>query len=122
MPTVPGDEALFKALCQLLRPLAKSLVCVTDSERSYYLNTCRPGPEGKPVFFGAVQRKKGGVSFHLMPVYSHPELLKGASALLKKSMTGKSCFTFKAVDPAQFKELGALAQAGLDTYRKAGLA
>ena len=43
-----------------------------------------------------------------MGVYFEPALLKGISPELKKRMQGKSCFNFKTVDKALFKELGEL--------------
>jgi len=85
------------------------------------------GMEIAPVFnrnqagFGGVQIKKNYVSYHLMPVYAFPDLLDGLSPELKKRMQGKSCFNFKTVDKALFKELGALTRKGYQRYKKEGL-
>ena len=50
----------------------------------------------------------------------YPELLDGASPELKARMQGKSCFNFKAVEPALFKELAALAKKGAERFKQAG--
>jgi hypothetical protein len=76
-----------------------------------------------PVFtelFGAVQWQKSCVSFHLMPVYTHLELLVGLSPALKKRMQGKSCFNFTEVDAALFAKLASLTRAGYEHYRAQG--
>lgn len=65
---------------------------------------------------------KSYVSFHLVPVYAYPDLLESASPELKKRMQGKSCFNFKSMEPALFRELSALAGEGLKRFRAAGLA
>ncbi len=59
------------------------------------------------MFFGAAVIKKNYVSFHLMPVYVHPDLLEGISDGLRKRMQGKSCFNFKALDEDTLAEFGA---------------
>ena len=48
------------------------------------------------MFFGAVVTGKAYVSYHLMPLYTCPWLVKTVSADLKKRMQGKSCFNFRA--------------------------
>lgn len=47
-----------------------------------------------------------------MSVYVSPEEMKGMSPELRKRMQGKSCFNFRAVDEALFKELAGLTKAG----------
>jgi len=69
------------------------------------------------MFFGAVVMGKAYVSYHLMALYSCPELVRVISPELKKRMQGKSCFNFKAPDEALFAELGELTRAGLEKYR-----
>jgi hypothetical protein len=49
-----------------------------------------------------------------------PKLLDSRSDKLKARMQGKSCFNFKVVDEALFKELEALTAEGLARCRKAG--
>jgi hypothetical protein len=73
----------------------------------------------KEMFFGAVQIKKNYVSYHLMPVYVFPELLKDLSPSLKKRMQGKSCFNFKKVDQETLAELGQLTARGFEQFKQA---
>jgi hypothetical protein len=70
---------------------------------------------GRPLFVAAVQIKKNYVSYHLIPVYSSPALLKEVSPDLRKRMQGKSCFNFTSIDAAQAKELSSLTRAGMAT-------
>lgn len=75
---------------------------------------------GRALWFGAVQTRKNYVSYHLMPVYASPELLKTLSPELKKRMQGKACFNFKEVDDRLFKELAKLTDVGYKRFKKAG--
>lgn len=61
-----------------------------DTADNYYLDTVSVNPKNKkPIFFGAVQIKKSYVSFHFMPIYACPDLLKGLSEALKKRNAGE---------------------------------
>ena len=71
---------------------------------------------GRPLFLAAVQTKKTYVTYHLIPVYAVPALLKDVSPALKKRMQGKSCFNFTEVDKALLKELDALTKAGFSAF------
>jgi hypothetical protein len=51
-----------------------------------------------------------------MPVYMHPDLLKGISPELKKHMQGKSCFNFKTVEKSLFDELKTLVKQGHERF------
>jgi hypothetical protein len=44
----------------------------------------------------------------------YPELLNDISPELKKHMQGKSCFNFKKVEPALFRELEVLTHKGAE--------
>ncbi len=55
------------------------------------------------------------LSFHLMPVYAFPGLLKGISPELKRRMQGKSCFNFTAIDEKLLGELSELTDAGFQS-------
>ena len=85
-------------------------------------NYCLLGPKtptsnGREVWFGAVGTRKNYVSYHLMPVYRFPELLKGISPELKKRMQGKACFNFKEVDEKLFAELARLTEEGYKRFK-----
>ncbi len=100
--------AVFETLSAMLRRHGKGLSAKTDTAEHLYLERPAAGPRAKPEFFGAVQVRKGAVSYHLMPVYTHPELLEGLSPQLRRRMQGKSCFNFSTPDAALFAELDAL--------------
>ena len=84
---------------------------------------CLIGPaneasKGREVWFGAVGERKNYVSYHLMPVYAFPDLLKKVSPELKARMQGKSCFNFKEVDDKLFAELARLTEEGYQRFKE----
>ncbi len=114
-------EAVFSELREVMGPYAGGLERKADTPTNFYLEAKGHGG-GKPMFFGAVQLKKTHVSYHLMPVYTDPDLLETVSPELKRRMQGKSCFNFRAVDTALFEQLAALTKASLERYRQNGYA
>jgi hypothetical protein len=121
MPDPQEFQLIFDRLRAILQEHEPSLKLVDNGETGYSLDTTIPY-KGKPMFFGAVRQGKQYVSFHLMPVYVFPELLAGISPALKKRMQGKSCFNFRHTDEDLFAELSALAQTGLERFRKESMA
>lgn len=111
---------VFEALRALMAPYAAGLEVKADTSDTLYLDTRHRQSNGKPLFFGAVQAKKGFVSYHLMPVYVQPALLDGMSPALKARMQGKSCFNFKVIDPALLAELDGLTHAAYGSFREQG--
>jgi hypothetical protein len=110
----------FKRLASIFAPYRDDLVVKTDEPGHLYLDAPPSTPYPKGLFFGAVKIGKRCVSFHLMPVYVHPDLLEGISPELRKRMQGKSCFNFTAPDYVLFVELGRLTRAGFDAYGRDG--
>ena len=78
----------------------------------------RLSDSGAAIWFGGVQIMKSYVSFHLIPVYAAPQLLKDASPSLLKRMQGKSCFNFTEIDRDHVKELTALTKKGCTGFIK----
>ena len=117
MPNPADFAATFKTLRALLKPYARYFTVVADTPDTYYLAT-KTGKtvSGAAIWFGGVQIRKNYVSFHLMPVYAAPALLKSVSPSLLKRMQGKSCFNFTAIEPAHVKELRALTKKGRDGF------
>ena len=105
MSTQNDFPVLFEQLKQIIEPYAPKLTVTVDTPQAYSLDGPYSEKWKKPLFFSSVQIKKNYVSFYLMPVYLYPELLEDISPALKKHMQGKSCFNFKKVEPALFKEL-----------------
>jgi hypothetical protein len=117
---MPDLSPVFTELRTILAPYADDLKVTRDGENELYLDTLHIQKNKKPLFFGAVQIKKSYVSFHLMPVYVKPELLRSASPELKARMQGKSCFNFTTVEHDLFQELAALTEAGYASYQEEG--
>jgi hypothetical protein len=67
-----------------------------------------------------VARRKALVAFYFMPIYVQPALLDAVSPTLRARLKGKSCFHFKAMDPALTEEIRALVQRGVESYRSQG--
>lgn len=114
-------DRVFERLKNLWEPVQGDAVAVEDSQRSFMLSTPYSKKYGKEINLGGVKIQKNYVSFYLMPVYIYPDLLVGVSPQLLKRMQGKSCFNFKAIDESLISELSALAQDGIEQFRKDGL-
>jgi hypothetical protein len=115
--TTPAFVATFDGLKKVMAAFAPELRVTADEPRKYNLVTKSNSWKGGPMFFGAVIVGKAYVSYHLMPLYVCPELVKTVSPALKKRMQGKACFNFREPDESLFTELGALTQAGLEKYK-----
>lgn len=98
---------------------AAGMVVAADGDRGLVVHAPWPNPRkpGEPMWFGAVNLGKAYVSYHLMPVYAHPEMLSGMSDALRKRMQGKSCFNFRTTDPALFEEIEALTRRCAERWR-----
>lgn len=103
------EPTAYDLLSALIRPYAKDMIVKHDTETYYYLE--ETVSSDKPQMFCAVQVKKTYTSFHVFPVYCHPELLEDVSDALKKRMQGKSCFNFKKADQVPTREIKALLKA-----------
>ncbi|SRR6266542_1555596 len=92
--------AVFAALKLVLAKYEKCLSVKADTPTEYTVVTKSASPfpqhKGQPLYFGSVRLGKAYVSFHLMPLYMCPVLMKSISPALKKRMQGKTCFNFKA--------------------------
>ena len=112
--------AVYAELHKIMSPYADKLEVKRDDGEELYVDTPHIQKNKKPLFFGAVQVKKSYVAYHLMPVYLKPDLLVSVSPELKARMQGKSCFNFKASEPALFKELSALTKSAFASYQEQG--
>lgn len=112
--------SVYAELHRILAPYAARLDVKRDDEGELYVDTRHIQRNKKPLFFGAVQKKKSYISFHLMPIYVKPELLDSISPELKAMMQGKSCFNFKSSEPALFRELEALTKVAFASYKEQG--
>src|SRR5574341_1131260 len=109
---------VFEQLKNILEPYAERLTLKIDTPDIYYIDGPYSEKWKKQLFFGSAQIKKNYVSFYLMPVYMHPDLLKDISPKLRKHMQGKSCFNFKKVEPELFKELEELTRNSVERLNR----
>jgi hypothetical protein len=116
MPVVNDFPNVFEKLKAILQPYEARLIVVHDTDTHYYLDTPYVMKNKHRLCFGIVRIGKGYVSFHLMPVYACPELVKSISPELRKRMQGKACFNFKVADENLFKELGKLTKLGFAKF------
>lgn len=112
-----GLPPVFARLIQILDSCGEGWVKKGDLRRYTYLESSTTTFRGRPLWFGGVRMGKNYVSFHLMPVYACPELLKGMSPQLKKRMQGKACFNFTTVDEELMGELEKLTAAGAAKFQ-----
>jgi len=120
MPATQFD-AVFATLKPVLAKHVKRLSVKTDTPIEYTLLSKFPSPfpqhKGEPLHFGSVRMGKAYVSFHLMPLYMSPVLMKGVSPALKKRMQGKACFNFKTdPEPELIADLKHLTEAALKEW------
>jgi hypothetical protein len=113
----PDFAAVFTSLRKLLDPFLGEIRVQTDKPGNYHTEIPAILHRGKPLYFAGLRTGKNYVSFHLLPLYFCPELLKGMSPVLKKRMQGKACFNFAAVDEPCFAELSRLTLAGLKKFK-----
>ncbi len=111
---------VFSILKPIIANYSDGLTIIADKKDSYYLNTRHIMESKKALFFAGVEIKKNYVSFHLMPVYIDPSLLKDLSEPLKKSMQGKSCFNFIKTETELIDELKELTDRAYQYYLQQG--
>ena len=115
-----AQAAVFDRLAAIFAPYRPSLIAQSDEPGDLYLETPPSTACPNRLYFGAVKIGKRYVSFHLMPVYVHPDLIDGMSPELRKRMQGKSCFNFTRPDEALFAELERLTAAGFARFQEDG--
>ena len=123
--TVQEDfDELFAELRPVIERHATALQVVCDEPGDFQVETPKPGPSGTRMWFGAVQTGASFVSVHVMPAYSHPDVMEGVSDELRARMQGKSCFNFTpdTATPELLEELSQVVDRGLERYRADGLA
>ena len=113
-------EAVFDRLRQTMLDAAAGMKAAVDRPGLLEMHApwANPAKPQMPMWFGAVRIGKAYVSYHLMPVYSHPKLAKTISPALKARMQGKSCFNFKNLDADLLEELRCLTAEAARLYAK----
>jgi hypothetical protein len=118
MPAASDDfAAVSERLRAILARHVPPLLVTADGPGGYSLSVDRKDIPEPQRYFGGMRVGKSYVSFHLMPVYAFPDLLKNISPELRRRMQGKSCFKFTRVDEPLLRELADLTDCGLVRYR-----
>jgi hypothetical protein len=120
MPDEAQATALVERLAAIFAPYRSTLIAKVEEPGNLSLETPPSTAYPSGLFFGAVKNGKRYVSFHLMPVYVHPDLSDGLSPELRKRMQGKSCFNFTRQDDVLLGELETLTAAGFARYQDDG--
>ncbi len=115
-----ADFAAVEArLRSILEPYRSRLVTGTD-EPGRSLMLVRSGNGRPDDFVAGIRVGRRYVSYYLMSVYQHPELLDGISPELRNRMQGKSCFNFTRQDDVLLGELETLTAAGFAQFQDDG--
>lgn len=102
---------IFSELRALMLDAAPGLVVVEDTETNFTLKTkWNEARTQQPAWFGWIAVKKSYVAYHVMPLYSLPELNNAVSPALERRRQGKTCFNFKKADHDLFEDLKQLTQ------------
>lgn len=118
---MPKDyPGAFATLRGILSRHARAMTVHADTPTEYSIVTRAIGPNKKPMWFGCVLSKKSAVTYHLLPLYYNPKLLKQVPPELRKRMQGKACFNFQRPDPELFSQLDALTSLGREQWKRAG--
>lgn len=118
---MPSDFAgAFTELRKILIKHSKGLIIQADTPTDFTVLTPAIGPNGKPMWFGAVQSKKSAVTFHLMPLYFNPRLNAMIAPELHPRMQGKTCFNFQRPDAGLFARLDDLTRRARECWEAAG--
>ena len=106
-----GFDEIYARLRAIMLGAAPAMIVSRDLPGLLELRTPEIDPKTKaPGWFGNIMIKKNYVAFHLMPLYTAPELASDISPALAKRKQGKTCFNFSKIDEALFDELAKLAR------------
>ena len=107
-------QGLFDRFRSMLAPYAAQMHVSADARGFYGIDMAPEGARDPSTWFAGTRLGKRYVSYYLMPIYVHPELLDGISPELRRRMQGKSCFNLTKVDERLLAELEALTKAGFE--------
>ena len=99
-----------------LRAILAPYVDRLETATIYGIPTLRKPGAKAHQWFAFVKPAAKHVSFFLLPVHEWPELRAGMSPALRRRLTGKAAFNFKAIDEAELAELEALVARAYDRY------
>jgi hypothetical protein len=106
------DEELVAELRALLVPYEDVLV----ADELYGIEVLHRSGSRMHDWFAGVRPGKGTAKLMLLPMKTHPELLEGISAPLRRRVTGDALITLKPGDDALLPELAQLVARAFDAY------
>lgn len=111
-------DATFAKLRSLLAAQSKRLIVMVDKSGDYQVGSPTMKDRiGRPLYIAGIKTGKNYVSYHLMPIYMDPGLLKSVSPTLKKRMQGKACFNFTSLEREQAQDLANLTRIVIAAHR-----
>lgn len=112
------------ALKTVLVAHSKGLRVTKDSATHYQLHTAGPvefeGRKLPNIYFAWLKEGKNDTALHFFPIYSHPHNFEDLPPKLRKRLTGKACFHFKATDQEMLEAIAAMLERGRKIYAGAG--
>jgi hypothetical protein len=111
-PDADALAAIEERLWALLEPFRGRL----EEASVYGMPTLRRPGTGAHGFFAGVRAGERNVSFHLKPLYDHPDLLETIPPALRRRLSGKQAFSFTALDADLESELAALLALAFGLY------
>ena len=116
---------VFNELKPLLKEYQPLLNVKSDFEGRYELYSTRPlmyeGKHKEEVFFSSLIVQSNYVSFHFMPIYTHPQAFESVSDEMKRMLKGKSCFHIKKFDSKTKDDIKHILEQGYAIYNDIGL-
>ncbi len=116
-------QHIFQSIKNELAKFSSEFSVNEDNADSYSLWTKRKiklGRYDRPMFFAQVIARKNSASLHFFPIYMNEPLLAKVPAVLKKYLTGKTCFTITKDDPVIYSDVAILLGLGLKAYQDRG--
>jgi hypothetical protein len=114
-PTPEQLAALEARLVAILEPYRSRL----EEASIYNIPTLRRPGATAHEWFAFVKPAAKHVGFYLLPMHTYPELRERLSPALARRLTGKSVFTFAAIDEPLLAELEALVARAFERYMAA---
>ena len=111
-PSITQLNAVEVRLRELLAPYEDRLEWATI----YGIPTLRKAGANAHHWFAFVKPAARHVALYLLPVHEHAGLRTSLSPALAKHLTGRSTFTFSAVDEGLFAELEQVLARAYDIY------
>jgi len=122
--TLQERKEIFNKLKAGLQKQSPPMVVSKDKEGVFELMGNKPVPYGSRktivpgMYFSSIVARKDMVSFYYFPLYYHEKDFKDLIPTMIKCLKGKTCFNFKKPEQVNEKELDALLNKGVQTWKE----